>query len=314
MTELDSDARALIKAARHGDDPTASERAQALERFRSALTATSEQRRPRLPGGARTVGSKPRAFRTTVPWFVAATVLSGSLAALADWADVLPKLERVFSATLSEAPNGASSTDPTPPRYDRRRAKPSQPLWPAAPDVAEQSGAEPPRPNMRVLLDGAQSLDSTAPDSTAVGPVRHPPATPARAGATHSPARPPMREKATHTERPSEVLPELGPELTLIVAARDAFERRHYAEARRLLAMHAASDVSGNLAQERQTIAALVDCFESGDTRAAERYVQRWPSSVFAARIVRDCRLDSNSVSSAPGVDTHPEQRHVEVP
>ncbi|MEO8180739.1 MAG: hypothetical protein ABI895_18045, partial [Deltaproteobacteria bacterium] len=104
---LGKDARALIRAARGGDDVPAKEHQRLLEAF--ARNATLAQQ-PRA-GAARAPLLRPRRSRAPqLSWAVAALVLTGSLAALAQHQGLFVRLGALLETApaLPAAPSPAA--------------------------------------------------------------------------------------------------------------------------------------------------------------------------------------------------------------
>jgi hypothetical protein len=265
--ELGQDARALLRAARGGDDVPSEQRHLLLERFarqRAAEAARSQR--------ARSSSIDSRRAAPRFGWAVAALLLSGSLVALAHHQGVI---ERV-SAWLEPTPPAPTAQRSLP--RPRAELSPARPHTPLADEVA--SPAAPTAP----------SRQAPSPEATpGVGPELG--ASPGRASAPRAPRLP---------------APTIDPaELELIAAARSALAERHYDAARQHAERHAARFPRGAFSEEREAILALSDCRSERGSQRGRLFVSERAGSVLAERVRRDCGLDPNLVPSAEAPGTH---------
>jgi hypothetical protein len=342
---LSKDARALLRAARGGDDIPEAERQRALQAFRQraaideALDEAGDAAPPNAPRlhVARAFRSRqrralPRPVRR-VAWALAAVISTGSLAALAregafeGWGAAIQGMLGTLAgerSTHGEAPQvpaarGASPTGAT----EMTVAQPAlagelgRSAGEPAPAVREStSDAEPTtRPPDGEGLPAAEAASGTAqvkaarpqaPVTSRLEPIEH-----RRERARVMSAEPPAsREK---TPAPDALFPgarepqpaRASEELELIMTARDALAARRHADARAAAERHARQFPSGVFGEEREAILALCACRETGARERARSFVERRPDSLFAERIREDCKLRSNLVPRETPTGTH---------
>ncbi len=276
---LSRDASALLRAARGGADATPEELARVLSRFRAKqppdarglLTGPFGGVTGRLCALDRSRGRR-RGVRVAVA--AAALVLTGSLAAVANWSGVLEQLGTWLPSAVTTERGGAG-----------------EPIAPA-PHVSEPARASSDGPARRAAEPAETPRLSVEPAPASAPPA---PPTPSARGAAATPTASPTHRAASGSEL----------ELDLIVAARNALRERRYADVRRESARHAAAFPRGELCEEREAIRALADCREGHDAERAVAFLRRWPSSLFVERVTRDCSLPPNSVPPARGRATH---------
>lgn len=328
MTQLDPEAVALIRAARGGDAPTAEERAQVLQGFRAqqaafdgaVLERTASERAAlaaAAPGRTDTreaARSAPRGSRRgerrVVSWSLAAVVFTGSVAALANWSGLVEGVVWVLGGVVPQAESSSSESSEgegaavisrtVKPRAVRQGSVASQPSEATIP------------PEAAVPFEAAVPSEAQA-AAEAAALLAPPPALPSR-DTSAVPSVPSAAERSTTSEVSAETavaaeLPgvdvRLGPELSLITAARDALRHGQFERARELSSRHAREFPQGELALERETILALADCRQRGDARRAREFVAAHPGSLFASRVARECQLP-NSVPAPSGAGTYP--------
>jgi hypothetical protein len=295
---LGKDARALLRAARGGDDVPAEERRRLLETFaqqRSGLLESPGE--PVDPAAARArrtfalSGWRSRRAAPRLGWAVAALVLTGSLAALAQHQGVFQRL----GAWLEEAGPAAPQSLPSRPA-PRSGVSPRPALSLEAPSLAEPAVTEP------AGTEPAGTVPSASEPALSVPGVTEPSASEPHASnerrqlpAARSPARPPRASVAALDPR----------EVELIAAARTALAERRHDAARRYAERHAAQFPRGAFSEEREAILALSDCRSQQGNQRGQRFVRERPRSVLAERVRRDCALSSNPVPDAAEPGTH---------
>ncbi|MEY4547363.1 MAG: hypothetical protein RL685_3558 [Pseudomonadota bacterium] len=289
---LGKDARALLRAARGGDDVPAEERRRLLETFarqRSGLIAPlGEPVEPAPARAGRTValsGWRSRRAAPRLGWAVAALVLTGSLAALAQHQGVFQRL----GAWLEEAGPAAPQPQPS------RRAPRSVVLPRPALSLAEPAATEP--VTVPAVTEPAASEPAVAVPRAREQVASEPGASNERRQlpAARSPARPP----------PASVVALDPREVELIAAARTALAERRHDAARRHAERHAAQFPRGAFSEEREAILALSDCRGQLGNQRGQRFVRERPGSVLAERVRRDCELSSNPVPQPSEPGTH---------
>lgn len=282
---LGKDARALLRAARGGDDIPAEERRRLLESFAQQRSA------PPAPARGRSFALSGWRSRRAAPrfgWAVAALVLTGSLAALAQHQGVFQRLGTWLEEAGQEAGHEAV---PSPQSRRAPRKVESRRPTPAA---SEPAASEPPA-SEPVASEQAQA------DSLPAAPaplVSAPPVSPPRRG--YPGARSPARKAST-----AAALAVDARELELIAAARSALAEHQLAAARQHAERHAERFPQGAFSEEREAILALSDCRSQRGNQRGQRFVSERPGSVLAERVRRDCGLSSNLVPSARQPDTH---------
>lgn len=276
---LGKDARALIRAARGGDAVSAEERQRLLATFASRRAteeaAGAERGSPRR-------GWLHRRAAPRLSWAVAALVLSGSLAALAQHQRLFQRL----GAWLEPAPPEAALQDATWQDGAERRGKPPG------------DGAAPATP--------PPHLDAV-PELTHDGALHEPPAASVaaeRATARISPARP-SSAPARAARTPGAAQGFDSAELELIAAARSALAERRFDSARQHAQQHASRFPHGAFSEEREAILALCECRSRRGSQRGKRFVEERPGSLLAERVRRDCGLGANPVPGAQEPDTH---------
>lgn len=282
MLDLDDDALGLIRAARGGDEPSAEERARALQSFRAERSEL--QQPPVLPVRRLPVRSR----RWTLTWSIAAFVSLASAGAFADWHAVARQVRAIGewpSRLFREADVEVDSA----PRAGSARATATG-VWTES-SIALNPQPEVPSVGYPALLPSALPLSAGVPSAGAPSAevLRPEPAV-----ARVAPAAPPVRSAAA-----------LADELALIASARDALASHDHARALELTREHARRFAKGALLEERRAIEALAHCRSGRGDALGLAFVQQWPDSLFTPRIKRDCAA-KNSVPSAalPGTDS----------
>jgi len=310
---LSKDARALLRAARGGDDVPVAERQRLLEAFQRR--ADAEERAPalRLPWLARDsrTGERSRLLRGPakhIAWALAALVSTGSLAALAQqgaFQRLEAVIERVLGTPASEPSTGAL-----------KRTRPAQAAaTPSAPAAADAAPAPAPQQAAPILEEDTPSVKSgveTGRAQSSASTVRSVAPVPSRSSGhaavlerapkrTAAPSDPVLHRDAT----PGDSI--ATEELDLIVVARNALAERRHAAARAAAERHAREFAQGAFSEERDAILALCDCREGASTERGRAFVTRRPDSLFAERIRQDCGLGANLVPGGSPAATHRE-------
>lgn len=316
---LSKDARALLRAARGGDDIPAAERQRVLQAFRQrpavddAVSDAVDDRAPGAPGqqhGARASrGGQRRALSRPVrraAWAVAALISTGSVAALAregafeGWGAAL---QRMLGALAGE-----SSTVGVERAVDNRA-----PL--ALPQVSASEKVMPERAAVPEVREFARAAGEPMPGARQSSPdAEHPtePAGDALPAANPSGAKQLRQQRADlRAPRPRAKAPTPEPrasqELDLIITARNALAGRRHSDARAAADRHALEFPSGVFVEEREAILALCACRATGASERARAFIKRRPDSLFAERIRKDCELAPNLVPGAHPAGTHQE-------
>jgi hypothetical protein len=116
------------------------------------------------------------------------------------------------------------------------------------------------------------------------------------------PEPPRPRPRARPRDTSGEPAPSLGRERALIEQVHAALAEGDTATARARLDEHARDYAEGVFVQEREALAAIVDCksgaLEPG-RELAEEFLRAHPHAVLAARVRRACKLDLGSLSDA---------------
>lgn len=120
--------------------------------------------------------------------------------------------------------------------------------------------------------------------------------------ATTTPSEPAPRPRARPRNASAEPTPSLGRERELIEQVHTALAEGDTATARAHLDEHARDYAEGVFVQEREALAAIVDCKSGALERGrelAEEFLRAHPHAVLAARVRRACKLDLGSPSDA---------------
>jgi hypothetical protein len=310
---LSKDARALLRAARGGDDIPAAERQRMLQTFRQRVAGDAAVEKgasvPRLQGARASLSKQRRALPRPVrrvAWALAAVISTGSLAALAregafeGWGAAI---ERMLGTLPSESSTrGAARAPADPAARGVSRAGETQPkvAEPAVAGEPVRSANEPARPvavePVRSANEPARPVRESSSDAErATQPAGEGlPAAAVNAEPSSSRAKTPALQPAPASE-----------ELDLIVTARNALAARRHAEARAAAERHARQFPSGVFTEEREAILALCACRETGAGERARSFIDHRPDSLFAERIREDCKLVSNLVPGRPPAGTH---------
>jgi hypothetical protein len=272
MSELSREARAVLEAARGGDEPTAADRA----RVRTALAAA-------LGSAAATCTAEAAATSSAAPG------ASGGMAAIGGggWATGLKVL---LAVALVGAGTGG---------YLMLRGGGSATEVPAAPAAMAEAPAMAPDPHRGVpgVTIEAMPLPTPSASTTAETPAADGEAAqPAGDSAVPAPAASRAGAKASGDARAKKPAgsgtASLARERQLIAAANRALRDGDATGALRLLDRHAADFEDGVLVQERATARVLALC-ELGRVEAARAeaasLLARWPRSPHAARIRASC-------------------------
>lgn len=300
---LSKDARALLRAARGGDDISTAERQRVLQAFQERAAsddtvADSAASTPRRHS-ARATRSRPRRKLPRpmrhAAWALAAVISTGSLAALArdgafsGWRAAIEKVLGTLTGERSTQGQEAAVKRPAARRDVPALGEPET----KAPEPAVMHEPEP---------DDDTTRPAVADTETARLPRTHEPADSSRAHARAATREPsPSRTKSAAPD------PSASAELDLIVMARNALAARQHAEARAAAERHALRFPAGAFAEEREAILALCACRETGARESARAFIERRPDSLFAERIRRDCKLGTNLVPGASATGTHQE-------
>lgn len=335
---LSKDARALLRAARGGDDISAAERQRVLHAFRERVAlddatadATASAPRPRAARVSRSRRRRPlpRPVKRAA-WALAAVIASGSLAAFAHegafagWGTAIARMLSTLSGESSSAepavkdrgargvPAASTPEQQAPPASTPQPMRAEQaPVaeHTAAADVPAKPAAEP-SATQRTTEPAVEDRAATGGASASSAPIeaprphlsRAPSGEPARRGTSELPvshAESPAADRSTSTSTSTE--------LDLIITARNALGEKRHADARAAAERHALQFPAGAFGEERDAILALCACRESGARERARVFIERRPESLFAERIRRDCKLTSNSVPGTPSAGTHQE-------
>jgi len=280
---LSKDARALLRAARGGDDVSAAERQRLLEAFQRRVHA-DERSRLRAP---------PR----RMAWALAALVTTGSVAALAQQG-AFERLSSLIERALGVPESGPSTQPVAPPGV--HRAAERQPEPPPEPSALQPEVAVPERlPSARVIDDRDAGQETTPARSAAAVPRAR---SAARSAASTGSAASLDHAAGDRKTRRDGVASE---ELDLIIAARDALVNGKHAAARAAVSRHEQRFADGAFSEEREAILALCDCRERHAPERGRAFVERRPDSLFAERIRQDCSLETNLVPAGGAAATH---------
>lgn len=267
---LTSAAKALIRAAAGGDEPSSAEREQLC-----AKLAEREQMGSTFPSVDYPLVS--RRHRRAV--LLAAIVFTGSVGALASYRGASEL--RAWWAEVSLFPTSIPAETSTP------------------------SSSRPPSAHLHAPAE-ATGLDRR---ETAVEGLHEPAVEHVAEEPTPVPAGPSvvnMGPKSGTPRAPLDVRggPRIGLELELVAAARDALAERRYADAIGLVQRYRRKFERGELQQEALAIGALAECRAGSGNERARAFVERWPDSLFAVRVQRDCGLQKNVVPDSKRENT----------
>lgn len=302
MSELSPAAKALVDAARGGDEPTAEDRARAWTALSAAagavaattaaatVSASSPPVAPPVPPpvaapsavkGATAVGKAAGVVAKAVSLGVKVKAALAVGAVVAVGAAVTVHEVRAPRESSAPAAHGAPPPrSPAPAAGERVQA----PV--AAAEVARE-GAPEPAP-IAVPSSPADRVAHDVPDRRAPRV-----ATPSAPPPSHQDARP-LPNAPAAVARPQSLADEAA--ILRDAQARLARGDRHGARAR--LDEHGARFPDGHLREEREATRALLACGpDAGDEgrRAAEAFLERFPTSLHASRVRAACHV-------APGV------------
>lgn len=267
MSELSTDARALIDAARAGDDPERRDKARVRARLAqqlgagafagaAVLTAVSSASSPPMSGAATIAPSVTRLGSAL--WVkslgTAAAVVATAGAIYSG--SVLVGSSREPIAARSE-PQTSRTPEPTPTVV---QLAPREPVTEALPHEATPEPAAEPRRSERRR--------------------RHRRAREAAAAAVDQRADSAPRDESTLTA-----------ELTLLAKAQKALRDRRARDALGIVAAHAARFPNGTLEEERTGIEAMARCMldEPGAAAGARTFLAESPDSPLASRVRKVC-------------------------
>lgn len=276
---LSKDARALLRAARGGDDVSAQDRQRVLEGFQR-----------RLHAGER---SGLRAPPRRMAWALAALVTTGSVAALAQQG-AFERLSSVFQRALGAPDSGPSTLTVAPPGVHGVADRQPEP-------APEASAPEPEVAAPEQLPSAPESGDRNGEHETTAAAVPRARSA-ARSAASTGSAASPDRALDAREPRPDSAA---SAELDLIIAARDALAKGKHEAARAAARRHEQMFARGAFSEEREAILALCDCRERHAPQRGRAFVARRPDSLFAERIRQDCGLQTNLVPAGGAADTH---------
>jgi hypothetical protein len=273
VDELPPNARDLIEAARHADDPSAADRARIDAKARARFAAMGVTVLS-PPAGLETAQAAGGAGGQTA---AGAGAQGGAAAAAAAGTATATKVVAtavIAGAVAFGAVRGLQTAEPEPASGRRLEAVTVSATGPvAAMDPESATGPEP----------------ATEPESaTESGPVTASEPVPVAEG-----SRPRRRRRARRT-RDEGVADDgrLAAEVALIGRVHDALQAGHHAQALRLLRAHREGFAEGALAQERRGLRVLALC---GAGRLAEgrrlrrRFLSAAPGSLLAARVRGAC-------------------------
>ncbi|MGD8863365.1 MAG: hypothetical protein PVI30_25350 [Myxococcales bacterium] len=271
MDELPPNARDLIEAARHADDPSAADRARIDAKARARFAAMGVTVLS-PPAGLETAQAAGGAGGQTA---AGAGAQGGAAAAAATGAATATKVVAtavIAGAVAFGAVRGLQTAEPEPatgPRLEAVTVSATGPVPVTEPDSATEPEIEPE-------------------PATESGPV-----TASEPASSAEGSRPRRRLRARRT-RDEGVADDgrLAAEVALIGRVHDALQAGHHAQALRLLRAHREGFAEGALAQERRGLRVLALC---GAGRLAEgrrlrrRFLSAAPGSLLAARVRGAC-------------------------
>jgi hypothetical protein len=306
MNSLGPDARALLRLGKHSDEPSAEQcegvvRA-AAQRFEAELRVThaaNAKLEAPLDLGA------GRRARKAVVWLMVALVSSASVGAWGAWSEALRKSEWFSALWTTLGPGVAQEM--------RSGGLSGKPTVVSAAGEPVPSGARGVAADFGQALPAPVALPSAQDPSPADDGLQPKPDLPSALGSVSGEQS--SGSQSARGAEPAEHEISLGRELQLIASARSALERQDYAGVKLLTARHAQEFSSGQLLPERLAIAALAECHASGETRMAREFVDRYPSSLLAARVNDECRISGeHQGGTALGPETHLPSNSVPAP
>jgi hypothetical protein len=331
VTDLDPKAKALVRLAKRGQEPAPDELRAVMSGFeRRTRERTLTDVSLKTPGNSRTGNADTRhprganrdterALRTPsgyrapqlrkhiIKWSLVAAMMTGSLGALANWNVVVNQVSETLSSLVEEvlevipsATRGSANSRSNAARSDSSVENASLPTDESAqqpaPILVPLTAAPPDREPHAVALPKHELITLIEP--TLALPRRPLPLS------TSSPRNVETLPTVPQRVRTAPVMSER--EVILIAAARSALAAGSFSQTRRLLNEHQLEFPGSGLAEERETLRALVACRENGDSSLAQRYIVRRPQSLFASRLIRECGLTPLPAAS-PAVPAAPQ-------
>lgn len=284
---LTEDARSLLRAARGGEVPTASEytriKSALLEQERS-LGSQELVRRSSANASPKSIPAWRSRWRATL---LAALVVSGSIGAVASpqLRDAVRQLTEVLPSFIQRQSNAEPPSSVG--GQSRGSTATSAPFLPPPPQAHDPGSVEA-APNATPSTT-SQTLSAAARD---------------RPTETVEPARSGREESSKHSSRANTPNRSIDTELELVVAARDALTRGDHPEVQRLVRVHRSKFEQGELAPEVAGIRALSDCRSGAGSRSAAAYLERYPETLLTPGLRKECRLDAISVPPTPNERT----------
>jgi len=306
MSQLGPEARRLIAAAKHADDPSFTDRARMRERL-DASWASAAGATPLVNGKRGALGVKLVTGMTLLG-------LSGFGALHFTGKEPPPVVQAPRAVARGAEPSQVRVQDATAPRAVARGAESSQarapdatlPRLPLPPELPELRRTESPRtarPQPRAARAAPQPLEAARrPEAAKVAALEASPPPPAASRALPPDAavhvRAPLTTSSSSPRKPSEpVLQEVDEELALLGAAQDALQAGKPSSSLQLVQQHAFRFPRGALARERLTVEALALCAlqrKSSARQVLNELERRAKGSPVLARVRADCGFDAD--------------------